>query len=148
LDILCLDLEGVLIPEIWQAVADRTGIEALRKTTRDIPVYDELMQLRLGLLAEHDLPLSLIQQVIDLWSRCRAAPSSRLGPAAVSGGHHFRHVLSVRHAADGQARLADAAVPQLVVENDRIVDYRSASPIPSAFGAGVPLAQLPGAGRR
>ena len=63
MNVLCLDLEGVLIPEIWLAVADRTGIDALRKTTRDIPVYDELMQLRLDVLAEHDLPLSLIQSL-------------------------------------------------------------------------------------
>jgi phosphoserine/homoserine phosphotransferase len=64
-DVLCLDLEGVLIPEIWQAVADRTGIDELRKTTRDIPVYDDLMQLRLGVLAEHDLSMSLIESVIE-----------------------------------------------------------------------------------
>ena len=62
--ILCLDLEGVLVPEIWQAVAGRTGIEALRKTTRDIPVYRELMAMRLRVLAEHDLPLSAIEAVI------------------------------------------------------------------------------------
>jgi phosphoserine/homoserine phosphotransferase len=63
-DVLCLDLEGVLIPEIWQGVAERTQIETLRKTTRDIPVYDELMQLRLGVLAEHDISMSLIADVI------------------------------------------------------------------------------------
>ena len=65
MNVLCLDLEGVLIPEVWLAVAEKTGIEALTKTTRDIPVYDELMQMRLGVLAENDLPLSMIQQVID-----------------------------------------------------------------------------------
>ena len=65
MDVLCLDLEGVLIPEIWQGVAARTGIEELNKTTRDIPVYDELMQLRLGVLAEHDISMSLIAEVID-----------------------------------------------------------------------------------
>lgn len=64
MEVLCLDLEGVLIPEIWQAVAERTEIRELRKTTRDIPVYDELMQLRLGVLAEHDIPMSLIDSVI------------------------------------------------------------------------------------
>ncbi len=62
--ILCLDLEGVLIPEIWIGVAERTGIEGLRLTTRDIADYDELMQHRLGLLAEHDLKLGDIQDVI------------------------------------------------------------------------------------
>ncbi len=60
-----MDLEGVLIPEIWQAVAERTGIEALNKTTRDIPVYDDLMQYRLALVAEHGLTMSLIREVID-----------------------------------------------------------------------------------
>ena len=65
MDVLCLDLEGVLIPEIWQGVAARTGIDELNKTTRDIPVYDELMQLRLGVLAEHDISMSLIAEVID-----------------------------------------------------------------------------------
>ena len=64
MEILCLDLEGVLIPEIWQAVAARTQIEELTATTRDIPDYDELMQLRLGVLKAHDLRLSLIQDVI------------------------------------------------------------------------------------
>jgi phosphoserine/homoserine phosphotransferase len=63
-EVLCLDLEGVLIPEIWQAVAARTELETLRKTTRDIPVYDELMQLRLDVLAQHDISLSLIDSVI------------------------------------------------------------------------------------
>ena len=66
--ILCLDLEGVLIPEIWIGVADRTGIEALRLTTRDIPDYDELMQYRLRLLAEHDLKLADIEAVIGTLS--------------------------------------------------------------------------------
>ena len=65
MNVLCLDLEGVLIPEIWQAVAHRTGVEALQQTTRDIPVYDELMQMRLRTMAEHDIKLSLIQEVID-----------------------------------------------------------------------------------
>ena len=64
MDILCLDLEGVLVPEVWLAVAESTGIEGLKKTTRDIPVYDDLMQYRLEILAEHDVPLSLIQAEI------------------------------------------------------------------------------------
>ncbi len=65
MDVLCLDLEGVLVPEIWIGVADRTGIEALRKTTRDIPVYDELMRLRLEILAAHDIDLATIHSVIE-----------------------------------------------------------------------------------
>jgi phosphoserine/homoserine phosphotransferase len=62
--IVCLDLEGVLVPEIWIAVAERTGIEALRRTTREEPDYDVLMRYRLDLMAEHGLTMSVIQDVI------------------------------------------------------------------------------------
>jgi len=62
--IACLDLEGVLIPEIWINVAERTGIEALRATTRDIPDYDVLMKQRLRILEEHGLGIADIQEVI------------------------------------------------------------------------------------
>ena len=62
--IACLDLEGVLIPEIWINVAEQTGIEALRRTTRDEPDYDVLMKYRLGILAEHGLGIEDIQRVI------------------------------------------------------------------------------------
>ena len=62
--IVTLDLEGVLIPEIWIAVAERTGIEGLRRTTRDEPDYDVLMRYRLDLLDTHGLTMPLIQDVI------------------------------------------------------------------------------------
>ncbi|MDR2786861.1 MAG: bifunctional phosphoserine phosphatase/homoserine phosphotransferase ThrH [Candidatus Accumulibacter sp.] len=62
--IVCLDLEGVLVPEIWIAVSERTGIPELRRTTRDEPDYDRLMKFRLDLLARHRLGLRDIQQVI------------------------------------------------------------------------------------
>ncbi len=62
--IACLDFEGVLVPEIWINVAERTGIEALRATTRDIPDYDALMRQRLRILEEHHLRLPDIQAVI------------------------------------------------------------------------------------
>jgi len=62
--IACLDLEGVLVPEIWINVAERTGIEALRVTTRDIPDYDVLMKQRLRILEEHGLGIGDIQEVI------------------------------------------------------------------------------------
>lgn len=65
LDIVCLDLEGVLIPEIWQAVAREVNEDRLQKTTRDIPVYDDLMQYRLGIIAEIGLSLTTIQKVIS-----------------------------------------------------------------------------------
>lgn len=64
LEIACLDLEGVLIPEIWINFAEKTGIDALRATTRDIPDYDQLMQQRLRLLDEHGLGYHEIQEVI------------------------------------------------------------------------------------
>ena len=62
--LVTLDLEGVLVPEIWIAVAEKTGIEKLRLTTRDIPDYDVLMRGRLDILKEHGLTLSDIQEVI------------------------------------------------------------------------------------
>ena len=62
--IVCLDLEGVLVPEIWIAFAERTGIPELRRTTRDEPDYDKLMRYRLNILAEHKLGLPDIQKVI------------------------------------------------------------------------------------
>ena len=58
MEIACLDLEGVLIPEVWINVAERTGIDALRATTREIPDYDVLMRQRLGILEEHELDIS------------------------------------------------------------------------------------------
>ena len=62
--VTCLDLEGVLVPEIWIAFAEKTGIEKLRLTTRDIPDYDELMRGRLKILDENNLKLADIQEVI------------------------------------------------------------------------------------
>ena len=62
--ITCLDLEGVLVPEIWIAFADAVGIPELRRTTRDEPNYDKLMQFRLGILKEHGLGLKEIQDTI------------------------------------------------------------------------------------
>lgn len=63
-EIACLDLEGVLIPEIWIAFAEKTGIEALKRTTRDEPDYDVLMRYRLDILDRHGLGLKEIQEVI------------------------------------------------------------------------------------
>ncbi|NOU35277.1 MAG: bifunctional phosphoserine phosphatase/homoserine phosphotransferase ThrH [Kiritimatiellaceae bacterium] len=76
MQIACLDLEGVLVPEIWINVAERTGIKELRATTRDIPDYDVLMKQRLKILDQHGLKLADIQQVI-----------SGMGP--LPGAHEF-----------------------------------------------------------
>ena len=62
--VVCLDLEGVLIPEVWIAFAEKTGIDSLRRTTRDEPDYDILMQGRLKILADNGFELSDIQEVI------------------------------------------------------------------------------------
>ena len=64
MEMACLDLEGVLVPEIWIDFAERTGIDALKATTRDIPDYNQLMQQRLRLLDEHGLKFDDIQAVI------------------------------------------------------------------------------------
>lgn len=64
MNIVCLDLEGVLVPEIWIAFAEESGIPELKRTTRDEPDYDKLMHWRLGVLKEHGLSLKEIQETI------------------------------------------------------------------------------------
>jgi phosphoserine/homoserine phosphotransferase len=122
--IVTLDVEGVLVPEIWIAVAERTGIEALRRTTRDEPDYDVLMRGRLRLLDEHGLTLSLIAEVID-----------SLGP--LPGAREFLDELRARTQvvllSDTFEQFAQPLMRQLgwptllchrlVVDDDRIVDY-------------------------
>jgi phosphoserine / homoserine phosphotransferase len=73
--LICLDLEGVLVPEIWIEVSRRTGIEALARTTRDEPDYNKLMRYRLDLLRHHRLRLSDIQQVIATMTPLEGAPA-------------------------------------------------------------------------
>ncbi|MBK1715932.1 bifunctional phosphoserine phosphatase/homoserine phosphotransferase ThrH [Rubrivivax gelatinosus] len=84
MQVVCLDLEGVLVPEIWIAFAQRTGIEAFRRTTRDEPDYDRLMRWRLELLREHGLKLADIQQVIA-------------GMAPLEGAREFLDELRTRY---------------------------------------------------
>lgn len=64
MNVVCLDLEGVLVPEIWIAFSEQSGIPELRRTTRDEPDYDKLMKWRLGILKEHGLGLKEIQETI------------------------------------------------------------------------------------
>ena len=64
MNVVCLDLEGVLVPEIWIAFAEASGIPELRRTTRDEPDYDKLMKWRIGILKEHGLGLKEIQETI------------------------------------------------------------------------------------
>jgi len=123
--IVTLDLEGVLVPEIWIAVAERTGIEALRRTTRDEPDYDVLMRGRLQILDEHGLTMSTIADVI-----------STLSP--LEGAREFldtlRSMTQVLLLSDtfeqfGQPLMRQLGFPtlichRLVVANDQIVDYK------------------------
>ena len=110
------------MPEIWQAVAGRTGIEALRKTTRDIPVYSELMAMRLRVLAEHDLRLSAIEAVI---AELRPLPGA-LDFLAWARGRFQVAVLSDTFYDFAQPLMAQLGHPLLLchrlkVEDDRIV---------------------------
>ena len=73
--VACLDLEGVLVPEIWIGFAEQTGIEELRLTTRDVPDYDALMRRRLAILAERGLGLPDIQGVIARMGPLEGAPA-------------------------------------------------------------------------
>lgn len=127
--IVTLDLEGVLIPEIWIAVAERTGIDGLLRTTRDEPDYDVLMRYRLNLLAEHGLTMSLIEDVIA-------------GLVPLPGAHDFLAKLRARTQliilSDTFEQFARPFMRQLdwptvfchrlVVADDRIVDYRLRQP--------------------
>ena len=127
--IATLDLEGVLVPEIWIAVAERTGIEALRRTTRDEPDYDVLMRFRLGVLAEHGLTMSLVTDVIA-------------GLTPLPGAKRFLDELRSRtqviilsdtfeqFAAPLMVHLGMPTVfcHRLVVADDRIADYRLRQP--------------------
>ncbi len=68
MEIVCLDLEGVLVPEIWIAFAEATGIPELKRTTRDEPDYDKLMKYRLNILKEHGLEGQMAQAVHIAWA--------------------------------------------------------------------------------
>lgn len=68
MEIACLDLEGVLIPEIWIKLAEKTGIQELYTTTREVPDYDQLMAMRLGVLRQHGLGIAEIQSVVATMS--------------------------------------------------------------------------------
>jgi phosphoserine/homoserine phosphotransferase len=127
--IVTLDLEGVLVPEIWIAVAERTGIDALRRTTRDEPDYDVLMRGRIRLLEQHGLSMSMIAEVI-----AGLAPL----PGAVDFLDELRRITQVLILSDtfeqfGRPLMAHLNWPtllchRLVVEDDRIVDYRLRMP--------------------
>jgi len=123
--VVTLDMEGVLVPEIWIAVAERTGIDALRRTTRDEPDYDVLMRYRLDVLAEHGLTMPLIADVIG-------------GLHPLPGAREFldelRRQTQVIVLSDTFEQFAAPLMPhlgmptvfchRLVIEGDRITGYR------------------------
>jgi phosphoserine/homoserine phosphotransferase len=123
--IVTLDMEGVLTPEIWIAVAEKTGIPELRRTTRDEPDYDVLMRGRLALLDRHGLKLSDIQQVIGTLDPL---------PGAVEFLDALRGFTQVVVLSDTFEQFASPLMRKLgwptllchrlVVENDRIADYQ------------------------
>jgi phosphoserine / homoserine phosphotransferase len=123
--IVTLDMEGVLTPEIWIAVAEKTGIPALRRTTRDEPDYDKLMRGRLKILDQHRLKLSDIQQVIGTLRPLEDAKEFL---------DELRSLVQVIILSDTFEQFATPFLRQLgwptllchrlVVENDRITDYK------------------------
>jgi phosphoserine/homoserine phosphotransferase len=123
--IVTLDMEGVLTPEIWIAVAEKTGIPELRRTTRDEPDYDKLMRGRLAILDKHGLKLSDIQNVIG---------TLRPLPGAKEFLDELRSLVQVIILSDTFEQFASPLLRQLgwpvllchrlVVENDRIVNYQ------------------------
>ena len=127
--VVTLDLEGVLVPEIWIAFAEKTGIEKLKLTTRDIPDYDELMQGRLDILNENNLTLSAIQDVIGTLSPLEGATSFL---------DELRSLTQVIILSDTFEDFAKPLMQQLnwpaifchrlEIKNDRIIHYRLRQP--------------------
>ena len=123
--IVTLDMEGVLTPEIWIAVAEKTGIPELRRTTRDEPDYDVLMRGRLDILNQHGLKLSDIQNVIGTLDPL---------PGAKEFLDELRTLTQVIILSDTFEQFAEPLIRKLnwptllchrlVVENDRITDYQ------------------------
>jgi phosphoserine / homoserine phosphotransferase len=127
--VITLDVEGVLMPEVWIQLADLTGIEALRRTTRDEPDYDVLMQYRLRILAEHELSMSTVAEVL-----------AEIKP--LDGARDFldelRNCYQVLLLSDTFEQYACAMMPhlglptifchRLVVAGDQIVGYQLRTP--------------------
>ena len=127
--IVTLDLEGVLVPEIWIAFARKTGIEKLKRTTRDVPDYDELMQRRLELLSANGLTLSAIQEVIGTLSPLEGARDF------LDELRSFTQVIILSDTFEEFAKplMRQLGWPtifchRLEVEEDRIVSYRLRQP--------------------
>jgi phosphoserine / homoserine phosphotransferase len=127
--VVTLDLEGVLVPEIWIAVAERTGIDSLRRTTRDEPDYDVLMKGRLEILDANDLTMSLVEDVI---AGLAPLPGAR---AFLDDLRERTQVILLSDTFEQFAKplMRHLGMPtilchRLVVADDRIVDYRLRQP--------------------
>lgn len=125
LDILCLDLEGVLVPEVWQAVARETQLPELLKTTRDIPVYEDLMDYRLDILHKQGITLTDIQNEIAKLKPLDGAKDF----LDWAGGHFQVAIISdtfYEFAGPLMVQLGDPFLlcHKLVVEDDRVVGYK------------------------
>jgi len=123
--IVTLDLEGVLVPEIWIAVAERTGVEALSKTTRDEPDYDVLMRDRIRLLDEHGLTMSAISEVISGLTPLEGAADFLERLRSI----HQVIILSDTFEQFAGPLMTQLAYPtimchRLVVKDDRVTDYQ------------------------
>ncbi len=129
--VLCLDLEGVLVPEVWQAVANATGVEALQKTTRDIPVYDELMRYRLDILEREGIKMSDITAEIDKLeplpgAKAFLAWAREAFQVAIISDTFYEFAGPLMNKLDQPFLLCH----RLVVEDDRIVTYKIRQPDP------------------
>ena len=125
LDILCLDLEGVLVPEVWQAVARETQLPELLKTTRDIPVYEDLMDYRLDILHKQGITLTDIQNEI-----AKLKPLDGAKDFLDWAGERFQVAIIsdtfYEFAGPLMVQLGDPFLlcHKLVVENDCVVGYK------------------------
>lgn len=125
LDILCLDLEGVLVPEVWQAVAKETQLPELLKTTRDIPVYEDLMDYRLDILRAQGITLTDIQNEI-----AKLTPLDGAKEFLDWAGERFQVAIIsdtfYEFAGPLMVQLGDPFLlcHKLIVEDDRVVGYK------------------------
>ena len=125
MEIVCLDMEGTLTPEIWEQVASNTGIESLNKTTRDIPNYSELMDYRLDIMDKHKITLADIQEAVD---------QLELLPGALDFLNNIRKNFQIAILSDTFHEFASPLMKKLgyplllchsltVSEDDRVLDY-------------------------
>ena len=118
MEIVCLDMEGTLTPEVWERVAENTGIKELGKTTRDIPDYGELMEMRIKIMSENGIKLSNVQD---------AAASLELLPGALSFVNKLREKFQVVILSDtfhdvAKPLMKKLGYPFLLCHNLKVID--------------------------